>query len=77
MARQSIAITPSDTISLVRPITSLYVGGAGNISVELVKDIPGSGSVLMSVPAGTYLDGMVIRKILATGTTATLLVGFI
>ena len=75
MARQSVVITPSDSTDLARPITALYVGGTGDIKVELVKDSAG-GTVLKSVPAGTLLDGLVIKKIHASGTTATLLVGF-
>jgi len=75
MARQSVAITPNNGADLARPITSLYVGGAGDITLELVKDVPG-GTQLKSVPAGTYLENLVIRKIYATGTTATFLVGF-
>lgn len=75
MARQSVVITPNDGADLARPITALYVGGAGDIKIELVKDAAG-GTVLKSVPAGTLLDGLVIKKIHATGTSATFLVGF-
>jgi hypothetical protein len=68
----SFTITPSDSTMLARPTRAVYVGGAGNLAVRLAGDQ--STPIFMAVPVGTVLN---IRadKILATGTTATNLVG--
>lgn len=67
-------ITPSDE-SEVRVVTrAIYVGGTGDISV--MSDGAGGDviGVLTAAQAGTVIPGRV-RKVFATGTTATNLVG--
>ncbi len=74
MRRNSLTITPHDVNDLPKPITALYVGSTGNITIQCSRD---SASVtLIAVPAGTFLDNITVKKILATGTTASNLVGF-
>lgn len=65
------AVTPSDTNDLSVTTRSLYVGGTGNVRV-VAKD---GGTVTYSnVPAGSRLPVRVSR-VLATGTTATNIIG--
>lgn len=64
-------ITPSDTDDLVSPAVGLYVGGAGNVT-----GVMESGDVVTftAVPVGTTLP-FVFKRINATLTTATLMIG--
>jgi hypothetical protein len=69
-ARNHIAITPSD--STVIYADALYVGGAGNVTC-LDRD---GTSALYAVPAGGQIPTNV-TKVMATGTTATGIVGLL
>jgi hypothetical protein len=51
---------------------SIYVGGAGDITLRLAGDI--SSQVFKAVPVGTMLP-LRVRQVFATGTGATQLVG--
>lgn len=63
-----VACTPSDTTFV--DFVGLLVGGAGNVTV-----IDGYGvSTLITAIAGQTITGKIV-KVMATGTTATLLVG--
>lgn len=65
------AIAPSDSTEFANATRAIYVGTAGN----LVVVFPSGGAVTFTaVPAGTVL-GVVARRVNATGTTATNLVG--
>lgn len=67
-AHRAAAVTTSDTTIFVQPTRALYVGGAGNITVDMAD---GGPSVLfVGVQAGTVLPIQVTR-IYATATTAT------
>lgn len=70
--RHLVPITASDSTEL--DLVGLYVGGAGNVALLGKGDPPGSGQVLLSVPAGTFIQ-LQIRRVLLTGTSATGLVG--
>lgn len=72
-ARELVVITPSDTVSLAAPARALYVGGAGNISIQ---PFVGTAVTLVGVPAGAILPVSVTR-VNVTGTTATNLVGLL
>jgi hypothetical protein len=66
------AITTADTDQNTS-FRAIYVGGAGDIKV----DMPGGGTVtFVAVPQGTLLP-IRPKRIYATGTTATNLVGLI
>lgn len=66
------AVTPSDT-TLVN-CRALYVGGAGNVTVK--QGTPGAAAILFTAPpVGTILPLQLDRGfIMATGTTATVMV---
>ena len=67
--RDAVAITPSDT-AFVR-LVGLYVGGGGNVALQTER---GGTPTLSAVPAGQTI-WLRIARVLATGTTATLMVG--
>ena len=69
----AFSITPSDTDELPYVINRLYVGVAGDIKVTLVGDA--TPITLKAVPVG-LISGLRIRHVIATGTTATNLIGF-
>ena len=70
-AEHAETITPSDAALLNRATRGLYIGGAGNLRVEMV-----GGEIVMftGVLAGAYYPLRVLR-VMATGTTATNLIG--
>lgn len=65
------AIVPSDTVNQPEGFVALYVGGAGNI---VVVNQDNSNATFTAVPVGTQLL-VAGKRVNATGTTATLLVG--
>lgn len=71
-ARNAFAITPSDSADLAFLTRGIYVGGAGNLSVILADDTDPVSFV--GVLAGTLL-ALRAKRVRATGTTATSLVG--
>lgn len=73
-ARKGFAVTTADGADLTTVTRALYVGATGDVRCELVGDTPGTTVTLVAVPAGSFLP-LRIRKIWATGTTATSLVG--
>jgi hypothetical protein len=67
-----IAITPADA-DLVAPVRALYIGGLGNVTINDT----GNGQVTFhNVQTGTILPVMA-RRVWATGTTATNIVGLL
>jgi len=74
-AEEAGAITPSDSTVFNPPYRSLWVGGAGNISVVMSDDREAETTVTFSgIAAGTWMPIRVV-KVMATGTTATLIAG--
>ncbi len=73
-ADYAFAITPSDSSELSAIIRQLYVGVTGDVKV-----ISAGGSTIthVAVPAGAYISGLRIRKVLSTGTTASSLIGYV
>lgn len=72
-ATSSYAVTPNDTTDLTISVKAIYVGVTGDIKVELVNDAVGDAVVLKAVPVG--LLKIRARRIWATGTTATNIIG--
>jgi hypothetical protein len=70
-AHRAATVTTSDTTIFVQPTRALYVGGAGNITVDMADG--GSSVLFVGVQGGTLLPIQVTR-IYATGTTATSIV---
>lgn len=66
-ARNGASVTPSDATDLPTASRSLYVGGAGNLSIITTG---GDTVALTGVPAGTLLP-ICAARVRATGTTAT------
>lgn len=60
-------VTPHDTTPLSHVSRQIYVGGFGDLAVEMKS---GDTVVLANVPAGSVLPYRV-NRVLATGTTAT------
>ena len=75
-AFDAVAVTPSDSVDLVEGVRGLWIGGAGNVNVQLPGFTGLSGAMVLfsGVQAGTLLP-IRARKVLATSTTATLIVG--
>lgn len=70
-AHRASAITTSDSTVFVQPTRALYVGAAGNITVDMADG--GTALTFVAVQGGTILPIQVTR-IYATGTTATSIV---
>ena len=70
-ARNAAAVTPHNTNDLTTAAKALYVGGAGNVKVDMQGD--GSAVTFTGVTAGTVLPIMVSR-VYSTDTTATAIV---
>lgn len=64
-------VTPHDTNNLSKVTYGLYVGGTGDLKVDFQD---GTTVTFKAVPAGTQIRDVRIKKIYATGTTATLIV---
>jgi len=70
-ATRHFAVTPADGSDLANIPRALFIGGAGDIAIR-----DGAGTdVTYTVPAGTTLLIRAVR-VLATGTTATGIVGW-
>jgi len=64
------AVAPNDTTDLPTTSRALYVGGTGNITVTMADG--GANVQFNLVPAGVVLP-IRAKRVLATGTTATLI----
>lgn len=65
------AITPHNTNELAHITRELYVGTGGNIALELKE----GDSITLTNVADSMRLPLRVRKVLATGTTATNIVG--
>ncbi len=72
-AVHGFAVTPSDSIDLPEITRALYVGDGGDVAALLQS---GASVTFAAVQPGTILPVRVSR-ILATGTTATAIVGLV
>lgn len=66
--RTATAVTASDSTDLTDVPKALWIDVAGNVSVDPV-DGPGT-AVVFTVPAGVF-DAVRVKRVRATGTTAT------
>lgn len=64
------AVTPSDTTLQTVPFRALWIGGAGNVSIQMAD---GTAVLFSGVAAGYMLPVGGVR-VNATSTTATLIV---
>ena len=66
----SLSITPSDTAN-IPPTRAVYVGGGGNLKVDMAVDMGGTNvQTFVNVAVGYPLP-LQVTRIYATGTTAT------
>lgn len=70
--RRAAAVTPADGTDLTDIPKALYIGTAGDISVDPV-DGPGT-AVIFKVPQGVF-DAVRVKRVRSTGTTAAAIVG--
>ena len=70
-ARRGFSITPSDAVDLTAETRAIYVGAAGDLSLVLSS---GDEIGLVGVAGGSVLPER-DRRVKATGTTASQLVG--
>lgn len=71
-AHRASAITPSNATVFVQPTRGLYIGGSGNVTVEMVD---GGTSVLFVGLMSGIVYPFQVTRVYATGTTATNIVG--
>lgn len=71
-AEHAVAVTPSDSTVLSYVTRGLWIGGAGNVKVDMFGGE--SGVTFSGVPAGTILP-IAVTKVYSTNTTATLIIG--
>lgn len=70
----AVTVTPSDTTEL--NLSGFYVGTTGNVSVITMGGDNSTAVIFNSVPAGAIIP-LAVRRIRATGTTASNIRGFI
>lgn len=71
MIRHSFEVTPDDDTDLSpEPVKAVMVSGAGDVALVLEKD-GDSDARIFTLAAGVPLTGFAIRRVKATGTTAT------
>ena len=67
-------ITPSDASDLPTLVRQIYVGVGGDVNVI---DSKGNAVLHKNVGSGCYLGPFAVARVLATGTTATNLIGYV
>lgn len=72
-AMHGFAVTPSDSTALAETTRALYVGTTGAVALVMAS---GASITLIGVPSGTILP-LRASKVMATGTTATDIVGLV
>jgi hypothetical protein len=72
-ARSAVAITPDDNTDLARGATrGLYIGGGGDVTVIMADD---SAAVTLAGLVAGVVHPLRVKRVKATGTTATGIVG--
>lgn len=72
-AVDGFAITPNDGANLPDTARAIYVGGTGDVTLITPR---GTSLLFKAVPTGQYIFAYT-NKVMATGTTATNLVGLL
>lgn len=70
-AREAVAVTPDDVTDLADPTRAVFVGGSGDLSVRMIS----GQTVTFSNIQGGVIYPLRVDRVLATGTTATGLLG--
>lgn len=71
--RTGFAVTPSDASDLAKYAKALYIGVTGDVTVLPIDNADGATLLFKAHPVGYMPVG--VRKVLATGTTATNILG--
>lgn len=71
---KAFAITPNDGTDLPTNTRAIYVGGAGNVAAILEGD---TASVTFTAPPVGSILPIAAKRVLSTGTTATLLIALV
>jgi hypothetical protein len=71
-ASKAFAITPNDTADLAVSTRGLWIGGDGSVKITTVD---GDTVTLSGCGAGTVVP-VRVKRVFATGTTATNILGF-
>lgn len=66
----AVVVTPSDSADLANFSRAIYVGGAGNLNVDMLT---GETVLFSGIPAGTLLP-IRVKRVRSTNTTATLII---
>lgn len=66
-ATNGASVTPNDNVNLSRLTRAIYVGGAGDLNVDLEDGVT---LLFVGIPAGSLLP-LRARRIRSTSTTAT------
>jgi hypothetical protein len=70
--RSAATVTPSDTVDLSRITRGIFLGGAGNVAVIFADDADAAPVTLTGLASGVW-HPMQVRRVMATNTTATLI----
>jgi len=66
-AQEAYAVTPNNSTNLAQWPAALYVGGTGDVRVDMAN---GGTVTFINVPDGTFLP-ILVKKVYVTGTDAT------
>lgn len=72
ITQRAIAITPSDTVDEPDLLIRIWVGSTGAIKVDTEA---GDTVVFAAVPVGVFDIGLRIKRVYATGTAASSMIG--
>jgi len=72
-ASSGFPVTPADGTDLLEVTRAIYIGGSGNLAAVMMS---GEDVTFNGIPGGTVLP-VRVRRIKATGTTATAIVGLL
>lgn len=76
-ATRPVAITPSDSTVYDPPLQAIYVGVAGDLTIETTNNLnTGDGPQTFVARANGDVPVASIRRVMATGTAATDLIGY-
>lgn len=67
----AFAITPNDSADLTRFTDGLYIGGAGNVNVDMIS----GETVVFTALAVGVIHPLQVKRVRSTSTTATNIVG--
>ena len=72
-ATHGFGITPNNDTTLAEVTRALYIGSAGDVALLFAS---GASVTLSNVPAGTLLP-VRVQRVLASGTTASAIIGLV